>query len=273
MKEIESAETINVEIKSFQNANVFIKCVTKFEYLTSILKEKNFKARYVEEDVRYLNLTFSGTEIISITFPMICFCDIPINKLKEHIDWYGRYAICLKKEWGINSAKLSPIHYLNSESNLVNRYSKYLNNILNNENSSNDELLYILDQIFYYKPYKGKQFYAANKQIKPKLFIDEQEWRYVYLPEKESEEKKINAFYINGNDDSLKADYNEVIEKDIDNSLTFKLDDIRYIVIPNIKEKERLIKFIDDHLEFNQIEKYQIVSKILVMEEIEEDFI
>ncbi|MGK0576001.1 abortive infection system antitoxin AbiGi family protein [Macrococcus capreoli] len=273
---IESAESIAFDLKSFQNANVFIKCVSQFDFLTTIIKDRKFKARYVEENIEYLKLKFYNKEVNSITFPMICFCDIPINKLKEHIKWYGEYAICLKKTWGIKSAKLSPIHYINLESKLVERYSEYLNDTLNNKDVTEIELQYMLDQIFYYKPYKGVQNYVEKNQLlpepKPKLFMDEQEWRYVYLPEKESAEKEINAFYINGNDDSLKNDYNDVIETHKNNSLEFQLDDVRYIVVPNEKEKENLINFIENELNIEKFEKYNIVSKILVMEEVEEDF-
>ncbi len=85
--------TADIITKSIQNADVFIKCLDKYSYIEDILKDKHFKARYVEEKFDYLDLKMFGTKLHTLTLPMVCFCDIPLNKLSDHIEWYGDYGM------------------------------------------------------------------------------------------------------------------------------------------------------------------------------------
>src|SRR5438552_2629153 len=44
--------------------------------------------------------------------PMVCFCDLPLSRIRQHIDFYGEYGIGMRKEgWGIERG-ISPIIYL-----------------------------------------------------------------------------------------------------------------------------------------------------------------
>lgn len=272
MSNVKSAGKINTSLKSYQNANVFIKCLEKFKYLTKILDEMKFKARYVDEDIEYIGVSINQRTINNITFPMICFCDIPINKLKEHVDWYGGYAICLTKSWGIEKVKLAPVHYLNQNSELTGNISEYINHILSKGREVDNVVLNIaMNQLFWTKPYSGKQYHSTKGEVIDKLFMDEQEWRHIYLPSESSNERNINDFYIDKNQD-LKNEYNEIISYDEKNGLKFEIDDIRYIVVPDAKERDLLIDYIVSKMDIPKKESYKLISKILVLSEIEEDF-
>lgn len=67
------------------------------ETLLSIL-ENGFYPRYCIENLSSYN---ENTESQYPAFPMVCFCDIPLTRIKTHTKHYGEYAIGLKKlgEW------------------------------------------------------------------------------------------------------------------------------------------------------------------------------
>ena len=70
---------------------------TEKEHLLNIL-ENNFLPRYSIE-----NFSNSKNQEILIGFPMVCFCDIPLSQILDHINTYGKYGIGLFKKWGIKN--------------------------------------------------------------------------------------------------------------------------------------------------------------------------
>lgn len=54
--------------------------------------------------------------------------------------------------------------------------------------------------------------------------------------------------------------------------LKFKYDDIRYIIVPNKINRVEIIDYIIDTLEMPENEKYILISKILVLDEIRKDW-
>ena len=62
----------------------------------SLLKilESSFRPSYSRE-----TLYFNDSEI-RVLVPMICFCDIPLSQINNHIATYGEYGIGMSKEWG-----------------------------------------------------------------------------------------------------------------------------------------------------------------------------
>ena len=120
--------------------------MTDFGFLLGCLEHKMLSPRYCEEDVRYLNLR----RVKSLAYPMKCFCDISLKKLKVHMDWYGDYGIAFKKEWGMRH-NIQPVHYLNEESDLRKDITEVLKAALNEEKagSKTHEMLknYLLHEL------------------------------------------------------------------------------------------------------------------------------
>ena len=67
---------------------------TGFESLRSIL-ENEFIPHWCIED-----FYFKTNDVYAkIAIPMVCFCDIPLGNIKEHMDDYGNCGIGMKKSW------------------------------------------------------------------------------------------------------------------------------------------------------------------------------
>ncbi|MBC7776163.1 MAG: hypothetical protein H7246_12075 [Phycisphaerae bacterium] len=82
-------------------------------YLVSILQE-GFKPRYCLENFSMFEFIL-GTENTELAVPMVCFCDIPLSKVKDHVVKYGSFGIGMTKDWGIRE-KVSPLMYVNEKS-------------------------------------------------------------------------------------------------------------------------------------------------------------
>ncbi|WP_306687751.1 abortive infection system antitoxin AbiGi family protein [bacterium 19MO03SA05] len=74
------------------------------EFLKDILVN-GFWPRYCIEDTGW----YGGYRI---AYPMVCFCDIPLSRVSDHVDFYGNYGIGVTREWA-QSNGLSPVMYIN----------------------------------------------------------------------------------------------------------------------------------------------------------------
>ena len=149
----------------------------KFDNLKSILTN-GFQAGYI-----YEKLPGTGRRLAYFT-KTICFCDIPLGVIKEHINWYGEYGI------GINRPKarengLSPVLYLHSKSPTFPRGSS----------SKSIEWFDQFDFTRCLKQVRGKQIFFKDNMDEPywkwKTFYNETEWRYFPSDQKESKTNLI----------------------------------------------------------------------------------
>ncbi|NHA43747.1 hypothetical protein C1O31_09805 [Staphylococcus schleiferi] len=258
---------------SAQNANVFIKCVKEYDWLKDIIVNGYFQYRYVTEEIGYLNLkeysvNDEGTFIQSITFPMLCFCDIPLNQLNDHNKWYGDYAICMKKSWGIEK-KLQPLHYVINTSDYIKMYQNIFNNIISRQNIEDETFEFIFNSLFYLKHFKGQQYCEKTDKLEEKIFMDEQEWRSIKFFDQDIE--TFENFYINEDSGYKKVIYNDALTKLNDNRLEFKCEDIRYLIVKSEEDVIKLIKDINKS-NYNEEEKSILISKISVLDYLREDF-
>ena len=206
----------------------------------------------------------------------------------SHVELYGKYALAFSKSWGERS-KLQPIHYLANGSDYVKNFSGMFKSVLAEDDVPDiisDTLLHLM---CYFKPLRGtmKRTGTSEKTGKYvyeifKNFHDEHEWRYVpfnnHTSDKEydpviAREKLVKDSYtlnIMNNRIQTMA-YQHVW-------LPFQYDDIRYIIVPNNHERIEVIKVIDSLSDdiFNEdaidLQKQLLISKILVLDEIERDF-
>ena len=94
--------------------------------------DKTFYPRYCYENfelTRRMTQLIEWVHLIDAALPMVCFCDIPLSQLVNHIRIYGRYGLGMSKEWGIRE-RLNPVIYFNKNSHLAKLLSVIVNNLL-----------------------------------------------------------------------------------------------------------------------------------------------
>ena len=211
-----------------------------------------------------------------------------IPKTLTHYDLYGQYAIGFTKKWGEKS-KLQPIHYINEKSDLALLFSQSLNTSLSEENLPDDISDAMLNLLGFLKPLRGKMLHRVydsdNKKHEIEMFKnfhDEKEWRYVPY-NLIIDEQPIDGIIANPNitkDSGLLRYLSDKIKDDAYREiwLHFDYDDIRYILVPDKSGRKQLIDTIVNmdiklfEKENENAEKNMLISKILVLDEIEKDF-
>lgn len=254
-------------IPSKQSANVLFKFVTRIDYLKDTIRNKAIIPRYYEEMIDYIKLE----DHKKIAFPMSCFCDIHLNKLVEHMSFYGSYGIGINKIWGIHNG-IQPIQYINTESSLISDYKIVFLKSLSNEDSIpivEEYSNYLLTNLLFMKPLEGKMF--RNDRYENRNFHDEREWRYIpNMNDIETELPLIIPPY-NMNPQAYSA-YSEGIKQCRELWLKFDYTDIKYLIVENDKERIELIRFIKNEIDEEDNKKYELISKILVFNELKEDW-
>jgi hypothetical protein len=201
-------------------------------------------------------------------FPMVCFCDIPLSQIGNHIDTYGYYGIGMNKEWGEKN-KLNPILYLRKNSRLSDKTTNLFLNVQHEEflmtpllQKSKRE---ILDLFRYIKPYKG-DFYRNGRKIKDVTFYNEREWRYI--PETNNNEP-IVLFEQDFKNELTRTDANNQLEQ---YKLKFEPSDIKYIFLKSENEIGTMIKALKRIKSKYDTETIEILtSRITTCEQIVED--
>lgn len=272
-------------------ANALFNFMREYSYLENILLNMFICPRYYPEEIDYLGLKYDSESLSEWYIPMICFCDIPLHQISYHAEgnpWdpndtgYGKFSIAFHKEFGIKKG-IQPIHYLNKHSINVEELSKAMNLLINREfsESNEDEEVILTDFIFEYiriiKPYYGsmKRKSRDNTIIEVKKnFQDEHEWRYI----PKINQSELPLMLISEDDkraEELNNIYTDSIPKTKEGVLNFDVEDIRYIFVDNIQNRDKLIKFIRSKKKGKRLssqEKDVLISKIMVYDELKEDW-
>lgn len=74
--------------------------------ILKLILQNGFQARYIYEKL-------PGTKLAYFT-KTVCFCDIPLGIIKEHINWYGEYGIGLNRDKAKENG-CSPVFYIHSK--------------------------------------------------------------------------------------------------------------------------------------------------------------
>lgn len=224
----------------------------------------NFRTNFVKERMALENVPFWD-----YWMPMICFCDIPLHLISDHIKAYGQYGIGMSREWAIGS-RLNPVFYYQAKSLLFCE----LNLMMTFQHEDNMDLLkqrivlestrniYLKSRYIwqYYKPWFGYDF----KLSKERYFYDEREWRYVPVAQ-----VGFEAIY---NDKDFEAIKGDCYKKLVDPYLLFEPKDINYIVLEKEAERYEIIqkiRSIKDKYCYRDVET--LISKIITVEQIEND--
>lgn len=203
--------------------------------------------------------------------PMVCFCDIPLSLISDHIDEYGNYGIGMKREW-VHKSRLNPVFYYQADSDYHKQFNEMMSLIhldVKGTIENNIEVKSLADArlksrylFHYYKPCHGHDF----KIEQDKWFYDEREWRYVPYVEGE-----IDLISNDNNGEFLhhREKMNQCFEK---NSLLFEPKDVSYIILQNEEERWEFCEKIRRMKSKYSYEDVEILTtKIITVEQIKND--
>ncbi|MFZ4439761.1 MAG: abortive infection system antitoxin AbiGi family protein [Syntrophales bacterium] len=285
------------------SANTLFHFTSNIDNLIGILTN-NFYPRYCLEDysVFYTKDMAKRLKYSNIAIPMVCFCDIPLSSIRNHINVYGRYAIGLSKEWG-KKKHISPVMYALSNSisskvirkslstieKCIHKSNKHLETLYSNnptyKQDKKDKLIDILsnelarvdsgllDIMAFTKNYKGT-FLRNGKQYRNVCFYDEREWRYV--PDERFLFELEIPFHIR-KEECLDANRRRNADLRLERRecmLKFGPPDIRYIIVG---KHEEILPMVDSIHQikgnnYSDNDLRLLTTRIISMEQILQDF-
>ena len=157
--------------------------------------------------------------------PMVCFCDIPLALIKEHLDWYGNYAIGIKREYA-RKYMVNPVWYIHKDNPVVSKMFHSKNKI----DLSESPLLP------YLKQFLGFQEDSTGEE-RIKKFYDEREWRYI------PQEPKFKATLITNKPYSYGKELAQDSSSKRVTRMHLEVDRIEYIIVRNEEDKTNLYPF------------------------------
>ncbi|MEH6628394.1 MAG: abortive infection system antitoxin AbiGi family protein [Motiliproteus sp.] len=230
-------------------------------FLKDILKS-GFWPRYCLEDVRW----YTGADNQS-AYPMVCFCDIPLSRVDEHVNFYGSFGIGVTKEWA-KSNGLSPVIYINENTKQHQALKKLLGENLKGKQFYKGADVDINTIMTHIKPIEGNMFIGG--EFISKEFYQENEWRYSVTGD--SNTIKIKPFLIENlykNEKTLENENNNSKEF---YSIKISPSDIKYLFVKSDSYIPDLINFIQSELDhYPSAEIKMLMSRVTSLETISRD--
>jgi hypothetical protein len=220
------------------SSNVLFHFTNTFDRLKGIL-ENGFLPRYCPE------YTLSPDDRKAASkqrpplhaIPMVCFCDIPISLIRNHLHEYGHYGIGLCKEWGLKRG-LAPVTYTHQNATTL----KPMRHLAAKAGKTRDQPTATELQLLaaYTKPFIGPAWRSkCRPKVQPRVsFYDEREWRYV------PQDPKLPLFleWRYYNERSKLEHLDKGLKK---HALTIDPDSIWYLVLPFEKDEENVLHLHD----------------------------
>ena len=261
---ISSENNIRDALEWHTSANILCNYMREPEYLRKAIKNLALYPRYFEERLDYLEIP----ERESITFPMLCFCDIPLSKVGLHMKNYGQYGIALNKHSCLKK-DIQPILYVNRQSRFCHDFATALRKAFSSNTPINPEWIELpnalLEQLLYTKPIDGFMRRNDDKPLNRFLFQDECEWRYI--PQDLGE---LSLFIPpNYNNDKGKNMYSNILSKNIGSWFKFSIEDIEYIIVPDDIQAQKLIAYISRMRNFRDEGCWKMKDKQILISKIE----
>jgi len=111
-----------------------------------------------------------------VYIPMVCFCDIPHDRLGGHADAcdpekYNPYGIVFEKAWGKEQRGLNPVTYVVPDSDFATAFQNFeaLTDSIDEKNEDWQIRSVFRKLLQFLKPYEDNE----------KRYYDEREWRYI----------------------------------------------------------------------------------------------
>lgn len=231
-------------------------------FLKDILKN-GFWPRYCLEDANWYN---SEVENFCIAYPMVCFCDIPLSRVDEHVNFYGNYGIGVSRHWA-EANDLSPVIYIRQDSKQLKALDRLIENNIDNQHyeGAADDINVLLANI---KPTEGQMYVSDN--FVAKEFYQENEWRY--SPVGSNKDAEIRPWL-------LEEEYRKKVTLDEENSKSKKASslkilppDIKYLFVKTDNDIPNLVNYIQSELdEYPSHDVKILLSRIISLETISRD--
>lgn len=271
-----------------------------FDNLVGILKN-HFYPRYC-----YDEFSLTRQHLVGRAIPMVCFCDILLSQIKNHIDTYGHYGLGMSKAWAKEN-RLNPVLYVAHNSLLAEQLSSVVTDVLKKKGENEKEIHHYMEKwkgkedinqeewarvmemidnvveighryvaadyiLRYLKPYSGRLYKGGQLISRNVRFYDEKEWRYV-VPEELSKKTKKHLQKQEYFDDEIRSTENKKLEQQ-KFSLKFKPNDIKYVIVNDEDEIIEMMHQLQDIKgERYSLNTVQILtSRIITKEQIFTDF-
>ncbi|MDD2468393.1 MAG: abortive infection system antitoxin AbiGi family protein [Desulfobulbus sp.] len=229
------------------------------DVLKSILKT-GFIPRFCLEDIKWI-----GLKDDFIAFPIVCFCDIPLSRITDHVKFYGQFGIGMKQDWAIDKG-LNPVIYVSQKSHLAALFKKSTDTAIiaqtaELDGSHRDNMRSIIG---YSKPLVGDM--RLKGQSVSKTFFQESEWRYL------ATNKKMPLFLKNAayNDKKKRLDANNLAKKH--DTLSFTPENVKYLFVKDETDIPELVNFINSELNmFPQRDVQTLLTRIISQDTIKND--
>lgn len=234
------------------SSNTLFHFTREFKYLKQIIEEGLWPRYCIEKK-------WNGKDL---AIPMLCFCDIPLSQVKDHIDeekGYGCYGIGISKSFARDN-KITPVTYLYQGSVMRNKIEYYISNYTtpsdNLKKMDFEELM-----LYYVKKVSG---YNKDSELKRK-FYNEREWRYV---PKISKDVHLEILLADYNEEKIRNEYSQ---RTANSKVQLRPEDISYIIVKEEGEVKTLIEFLNRIYAGHRLLE-QLYSRIITVKQIEDDF-
>ena len=273
------------------SANTLFHFTDHLDHIVNIL-EKNFRPNFVLEHLGFLD-GLEKDPYRRFYIPMVCFCDLPLSQVANHLKTYGgdgvgkgKYGIGMKKEWGKRKG-VSPLLYTYTNARTWNAIRTAIivlrqfnqgtiiedpdQRSQSQDDLGDDEVISAAHEILFshVKPYEG-EFEHRGSICQHYRFYDEREWRYV-----------PNASDIGGGliikhtEDNRDKEKISRIAKNVSENypLEFAPNDIKYIIVDNENEIVPMIEKIGIiKREYSEKERMLLSSRVISADQIKDDF-
>lgn len=228
------------------------------EILKQILSH-GFWPRYCLEDVSWMGV--DGLEYVA--FPMVCFCDIPMTRIGEHVDFYGSYGIGMSQDWAQRNS-LNPLLYMQGNNHLHGAINDLISAVIGKESSDEEERNSMRYLLAHTKALSGKM--RVGTEFIEKKFYQESEWRYV--PKVEGVEHFLTHDEFQDEDEVKVAQ--ESSRKHA--MMKFAPNDVRYIFVPRDSDIPDIVNFIQTSMDaYSAADLKILMARITSLESITYD--
>ncbi|AOX08608.1 hypothetical protein D3C76_899700 [compost metagenome] len=227
--------------------------------LKHVLKS-GFWPRYCPEDVSWVGYE----EFDYIAYPMVCFCEIPLSRLTEHVGFYGSFGLGLTREWAAKNG-LNPVFYTSPGSPMATSFKSF-NELANRvvKPVSTELKTLMRSYLSFSKPTAGTMI-IDSKPI-DKAFYQESEWRYVAQGDGVKQYLLAQEF----SDPEIRDGHNKVTYERC--LLKFTPADIKYIFVREDSDIPDIVNFIQTELDaYPGADLKILMSRVTSLESIRQD--